>query len=384
MMKHIFIISSNFYDISSNSFTIGGIQTYIKDLCSAINNSGNKSTLVQFGQYKENQVLSTDFGDIILYPWRKGIFTTDNQRTFDCFYKEHDSPDSSFIIDTDQRDIKSGHNNVIQIQHGITFDIPGNMISGFWGKTTALQRINKQLRCWRNVARLSHVKNTVCVDYNYYNWFRTQDTIPDENKVRVIPNYSGSFLSESELEAKLGSNNHKIKIVFARRFVDYRGTRLMIEATKRLLDVYDDIEVTFAGGGPLLSEIEDTFGDCSRVKVTSYNSNESVSFHSQYDIAVIPTIFSEGTSLSLCEAMAAGCIPIASCVGGMSNILLDGYNGFLIQPNVNDLEHALLSIIEMSPRQRSTIAKRAYETAITSFSRSRWENQWLEFLNLNE
>ena len=374
-MKHIFIISSNFYDESNSRFTIGGIQTYIRDLCITINQSGNRSTLVQFGRYNTRQLLSSENCEILLYP----RIRISDQRTFDLLYRENNSPDSIFIIDTDQRDIRSQQENVIQIQHGITFDIPGNMISGFFGKTVLLQRINKQVRCWRNASRLFHTRNTVCVDYNYYNWFRTQDTIPDGVKVKVIPNYSGSFITRDELESKLHDKDGIIRIVFARRFVEYRGTRLMLVAAKKILLSHKNVEITFAGTGPLCDEIQSTFINDKRVRITQYDSSESVSFHYKYDIAVVPTVYSEGTSLSLCEAMAAGCIPVATCVGGMSNIILNDYNGLLIQPNETELESAIESIIIMPFEQRMQIAQRAYETAVTSFSKDRWERQWLDF-----
>lgn len=377
-MKHIFIISSNFYDESNSRFTIGGIQTYIRDLCITINQSGNRSTLVQFGRYNTRQLLSSENCEILLYP----RIRISDQRTFDLLYRENNSPDSIFIIDTDQRDIRSQQENVIQIQHGITFDIPGNMISGFFGKTVLLQRINKQVRCWRNASRLFHTRNTVCVDYNYYNWFRTQDTIPDGVKVKVIPNYSGSFITRDELESKLHDKDGIIRIVFARRFVEYRGTRLMLVAAKKILLSHKNVEITFAGTGPLCDEIQSTFINDKRVRITQYDSSESVSFHYKYDIAVVPTVYSEGTSLSLCEAMAAGCIPVATCVGGMSNIILNDYNGLLIQPNETELESAIERIIIMPFEQRMQIAQRAYETAVTSFSKDRWERQWLDFLNL--
>ena len=381
-MKQIFIISSNFYDIANSKFTIGGIQTYIKDLCIAINRNGHEASLVQFGEYKMESEQISDDCRIIFYPRKKKLLQTADQYTFDCFYKSNNKNDSLFIIDTDQRDIKSKADNVVQIQHGITFDIPGNMIPGFFGKFVFFQRVNKLIRCRRNASRLFHVRKTVCVDYNYYNWFRTQDTIPNDRDVKVIPNYSGSFISIDELESKLRDNCHPTKIVFARRFVEYRGTRLMIEAVKKVLSNHNNIEVTFAGSGPLSGEIESAFHGDNRVIITRYDSNESVSFHYKFDIAVVPTIFSEGTSLSLCEAMAAGCIPVASCVGGMSNILLNGYNGLMIHPNEEELATALETVIAMPHEQKAQIAKRAYDTAVVSFSKQRWERQWLNFLNI--
>lgn len=379
-MKQVFIISSNFYDVTNNQFTIGGIQTYIKDLCSAINRYGNQACLVQFGSVENDQCIISDECKIRLVKYCQESSSSRDQKTFDKFYRHHNSTDSIFIIDTDQRDIRSNNANVIQIQHGITFDIPGNMIPGIWGKFKLLQRINKQIRCWRNAARLTHVRNTVCVDYNYYNWFRTQDTIPDDVRVKVIPNYAGTFMEIAAIEEKINTINTKIKIVFARRFVDYRGTRLMIGAAKKLLDQFENIEVTFAGGGPLQEEIETAFKGEKRVHITKYESKDSVSFHYNFDVAVVPTIFSEGTSLSLCEAMAAGCIPVASCVGGMSNILLDGYNGLVIQPKETDLVEALTEVITMAHEKRKIIAKRAYDTALESFSKARWEKQWISFL----
>ena len=378
----IYIISSNFYDPSNSHFTIGGIQTYIRDLYRAVINSGHNALMVQFGLFSGTKEIESDGFKILLFPYVTKHGRVLEQRSFDRVYKSFNTDRSIFIIDTDQRDIKSDSDNVVQIQHGIAFDIPGNMISGFWGKSSFLQRINKQLRCWRNVARLKHVHRTVCVDYNYFNWFRTLDTITDDYSVRVIPNYAGNYISEERLKEKIETPRPTISILFARRFVDYRGAFLMIEATKALLSKFNHVSITFAGSGPLEQTIKDEFKGENRVVVTRYDSAESLPFHSQFDIAVIPTIFSEGTSLSLCEAMAAGCIPIATCAGGMSNIVINNYNGILIQPCLNDLINAMMYLIELPQAQRSVIAKRAYDTAIVSFSKERWERQWLSFLNI--
>lgn len=377
----IYIISSNFYDPSCSLFTIGGIQTYIKDLYKVVINSGHNALMVQFGFYRGIKEIESEGYKILLYPYVSRFGRVSEQRSFDSVYKKYNTDRSIFIIDTDQRDIESGNDNVIQIQHGIAFDIPGNMIPGFWGRSSFLQRINKQLRCWRNVARLTHVHRTVCVDYNYYNWFRTQDTIPDDYSVRVIPNYAGEFISIDQLKTKIGTRRSTISILFARRFVDYRGAYLMIDATKALLSRFNHISITFAGSGPLEQTIKKEFEGENRVVITRYDSAESVQFHSRFDIAVIPTIFSEGTSLSLCEAMAAGCIPIATCVGGMSNIVLNNFNGLLIQPCLSDLIDALIYLIDLPQAQRSIIARRAYDTAVVSFSKERWERQWLSYLN---
>ncbi|WP_350563863.1 glycosyltransferase family 4 protein, partial [Psychrobacter sp. CAL346-MNA-CIBAN-0220] len=72
-----------------------------------------------------------------------------------------------------------------------------------------------------------------------------------------------------------------------------------------------------------------------------YGPNESFSVHKCQHIAIIPTLGSEGTSLSMIEAMAAGCMVISSNVGGLSNLIINGFNGRLVMPNTAEFTQAL-------------------------------------------
>ena len=304
--------------------------------------------------------------------WRKNIY----QLLFDNIY----SNKGLYILATDQLDIRAPYRNVITIQHGIAFDIPGNMLSGFWKKSAALQLLNKMLRCIKNVHRFYNTPNTVCVDYNYFNWYRTLGTITESMHLKVIPNFSTSSISFGDIKKKMESSNQK-RIIFARRFVDYRGTLLFLSVAKRIIAEYDDIEITFAGDGPLKKQISDVFKDEKRVTITSFESSESVLFHYNFDIAVVPTIFSEGTSLSLCEAMASGCFPIATHVGGMTNMLIDGYNGKLVYPSEGMLYKAIVDVLSLDKKDFCQIVLNAYATVQKSFSKEKWTLEWLSFID---
>ena len=223
--------------------------------------------------------------------------------------------------------------------------------------------------------------NVVCVDYNYYNWFRTLATISDESKFIVIPNYSQGQINADFLNNKLQKSKRR-KIVFARRFVWYRGTKIFAEAISRILKEFTDIEVTFAGTGPLEGYLKDKFKNCRQVNFTSYKSCDSVSFHSDFDIAVVPTIFSEGTSLSLCEAMSAGCFCIATRVGGMTNIVVDNFNGRLIEPTVNGIYSTIKDTLNLDDDQFNRIVRNGYQTACQGFSKLQWQNKWTNYISL--
>lgn len=377
----IYIITYNYYDFTLNRVKIGGLETYIKDLA-LLGKELNKKVLVLqiakgrgLGRYIEVEGVCVQE-----FMAQKSLLKSLNQVAFNKIYKQYNNDDSLFIIASDMMNISSKESNVICIQHGIGFDIPGDMLGGFWKKFKITQHINKFIRCLSNMYRFYRTRNTVCVDYNYYNWFRTLGTIYPGSTMRVIPNYASKIISEEELNNKLEKKDKIKKIIFARRFVDYRGTLLFANVIKRVLNEYSDIIVTFAGNGPLESRLKEMFNHDKRVDFTSFSPIESVSFHYDYDIAVVPTIYSEGTSLSLCESMAAGCFPIATHVGGITNLLFDGYNGFMVAPNEEDLYEALITVLNLNTKEFNNIVKNAHSVVKDAFSVNKWKKEWTKII----
>ena len=356
---------------------MGGVQTYTRDLCLLAAEKGYKTEIYQLA---EDQADADDRFEGIEYHIRHKD-GKDNQHLFKRIYAEQNSPDTLFGVATDQMDIKTKAANVIVIQHGIAFDNP--VEEGFWSKTRFLQHLNKLIRGCKNVRRLYWSRNTVGVDYNYFNWVRTLGMIYPEKRYRVIPNYSSGKISKEELLEKLDkqTTEKKKNIVFARRFCSYRGTIIFANCVEKLLLQYPDAEFTFAGGGELKEEIERRFSDNPRVHITSFEAPESIGFHKQYDIAVVPTIFSEGTSLSLLEAMSAGCFPIATHVGGMTNILLDNYNGLLCYPNEKGVYDALVKALDMDGEKFRKVVENAYNSATEAFSLQQWKDKWSGFID---
>ena len=137
----------------------------------------------------------------------------------------------------------------------------------------------------------------------------------------------------------------------------------------------------FAGEGSLTKDLRTKFENVSNVYFTSYKFNESIEFHSNYDIAVIPTIGSEGTSLSAIEAMAAGCCVVSSNIGGMNDLIINGYNGILINPND---EKGLVNVLSNLIKDKilvETLANNARATGKIAFSKDRFIDAWMQVIN---
>ncbi len=77
--------------------------------------------------------------------------------------------------------------------------------------------------------------------------------------------------------------------------------------------------------------------------------------------------------------MAAKCSVVATNVGGMTNIILDNYNGLMINPDERELYDALEKLI-INPQLRDELSKNAYETVSKSFNIKLWEERWIRVL----
>jgi glycosyltransferase involved in cell wall biosynthesis len=96
-----------------------------------------------------------------------------------------------------------------------------------------------------------------------------------------------------------------------------------------------------------------------------------------YDIAVLPSDY-EGFPYTLVEYMSVGTPVISTRVGGTGEIVLDGKNGFLIEPrNVSQLADQLTVLIN-DKKLRSDFGRAAEETVHRHFSEDRMIDRFIE------
>lgn len=362
-MNILDIFYVRYYKEDGSVLSIGGIESYITQLTKLAYKLGFKSRIFQFGNTEFER--HEDYATVYAVIKRK---RHDFKRLYNKALSMRD-PSNNYIniIANDELIPSFKVPNSIVIQHGIGFDyitdrkIP-NIVLFLYNAYCAYKRV------WA----MNNVEEAICVDNNYICWYRTQRP---KDRVKLTP-----ILNFTEIgPAEVIKREDRIRLVFARRFVKIRGTHLFAPVAKRLLDEYPNIEITFAGGGPDENYIKSVIGKNDRVIYTSYSSSESLKFHQQFDIAVVPTLYSEGTSLSLLEAMSAHCAVVCTNIGGMTNIILDEYNGLMVSPDSEEIYNALVRLIE-SQALRKKLADKAYETVCESFSLEKWQADWTNVL----
>lgn len=359
----IFLIYQRYIDEVNGTPVIGGLQTYMEHLGAFAGRAGYPFTVIQRSVRPFTRTVREE-GPVQVV----GVVQKHRDWTADQVAEAHrlGDPDRDLIIfGTTTQVRKHRFRRSIALQHGIYWDVPT-----LHGRRPPFP-LDVGLRAVQAVQQISwhrRVSRMICVDYNYVNWLRAL-TVDRSLAYTVIPN-------AAELPTlRPHTDREHVRLIFARRFETIRGVELIMELLPRLLERYPRLLVTLAGGGSLEQTLKARFAGQERVRFVCYAPSESLEYHLDQDIAIVPTIGSEGTSLSLLEAMAAGCAVVCSDVGGLSNLILDRFNGRILPPETGAFYEALCELIDHESLRRE-LAANGRRTVEASFSLEAWEGRW--------
>ncbi|HEX5703199.1 MAG TPA: glycosyltransferase [Pyrinomonadaceae bacterium] len=255
----------------------------------------------------------------------------------------------------------------IGISHGVYWD-------NFYVTRTDTE-IQKNVR--QVINSLANLDTVISVDTNTINWVRTVS--PDlAEKFRYLPNFVDT--SQFQPPAQKKESKHTV-ILFPRRIYKPRGSELLLKAMPTILRRHRDVVFHVVGQAEpeerdALKRLIGTYP--GRIHFEELPPERMQEAYQAADITIIPTVHSEGTSLSCLEAMACGNAVVATDVGGLPNIVLNRHNGLLIRPAEDELTSALdLLVTDRELRER--LARNAVTTA-KAFDLSEWKAGWRRVL----
>lgn len=149
------------------------------------------------------------------------------------------------------------------------------------------------------------------------------------------------------IPAPLRSKNELVLGVAA-RLVPLKGIDILIRAAAKARERGLKIRVQIAGIGASESSLRELvrelgMGDC--IEFAGWLADLSM-LRENWDVAVVPSL-EEGFGLSALEAMAIGRAVIASRVGGLPELVIDGVTGLLVAPgDVDALAKAISELVE--------------------------------------
>ena len=141
-----------------------------------------------------------------------------------------------------------------------------------------------------------------------------------------IPKYESN--TQTNKLDKYHQSNKTIIFFHPGRISVPKNQLVLVKVFNRLIKEGYDVTLLIAGQKKDLriwSEIEPYL--CERI-VYLGERNDVRDLFSEVDAFCLPSIW-EGMPVTLLEALSAGCIPICSPVGGIPEVVTNGYNGFL-------------------------------------------------------
>jgi glycosyltransferase involved in cell wall biosynthesis len=133
-------------------------------------------------------------------------------------------------------------------------------------------------------------------------------------------------------------------VLAAGRLSQEKGLDVLIRAAAQVPDVH----VRIAGIGPEEARLKSLAEELGARNVTFLGFLRGVELAEQRvhaDAFAVPSVWYENAPLAVLEAMGEGLPVVASRIGGLPELVVDGENGILVEPgNVNEWARALKSI----------------------------------------
>jgi glycosyltransferase involved in cell wall biosynthesis len=152
------------------------------------------------------------------------------------------------------------------------------------------------------------------------------------------------------------------------RFIEKKGIRCLLEMIAQVKKTCPTVNFRIFGDGPLRADLIRYARELGlnerQIFAGTFRREELGRVMLQTDVFVLSSLTREGLPLTVIEAMAFGRPTVASSVGGISEIIVDGVNGFLCPPGDTACLVQKLSALVEDPAKRMGMgqaARRSYE-----------------------
>ncbi|MCX7698327.1 MAG: glycosyltransferase family 4 protein [Candidatus Goldbacteria bacterium] len=352
------IVTNNFLKEKINNHFYGGNEKYIIYLLRLMNKINKKGIVFQFSKnffkktiFNDNIVIGVGIDSDHFYEGTKIIQRLVTENFNFCIY-------SPYQMKFNPEGFSIG------ISHGLYNDFPGNYQNWIDNNKFYLEKI------------MNH-NIIVSVDTATLNWLRALNFYAFM-KCIYIPN----FVDLDYFNFKPGKDKKENIILFPRSLYEPRGIEIFLEAINNFLIKNKNYKIYLCGEKVdkrifnKINSFKKRFYNNLFVKKFSFEKIRDI--YKKSKIVVVPSLHSEGTSLSLLEAMSCGCVPIATWVGGLTDIIINNYNGLLIKPTAEEIFEALKNLVNNDKKYKK-MQKNAKET-VREFSLKFWEKKWLKIL----
>lgn len=172
---------------------------------------------------------------------------------------------------------------------------------------------------------------------------------------------------------------HAQMVLFTGRLTEHKGVEYLIKAARQI-----KAEIVILGDGPERKYLESLIVKYKLTNVHmlgyfSHRLGEINDFYLRSDVYVAPSVWNEPLGLVILEAMVHKTPVIVTRKGGVTTIVKDGANGFLVRPkSSNEIANKVNELLA-NDKMRYKMGENAYKTVVHKFN---WDRIATKFYNL--
>lgn len=178
--------------------------------------------------------------------------------------------------------------------------------------------------------------------------------------------------------------SHAIKIGYAARLVrQQKRADLIPDLIEKLEEDKIDYIFQIAGDGECFEKInkfvQENQIDNKVQLLGRLPKSEMDSFWKEQDIFVNVSEY-EGTSLSMLEAMAFGCVPVVTDVSGAKEFIVDGKNGYICPVGAIDTIAEQIKVLAYDRRKLSAFGQRCSKIIAEKCNPEKYIEYWMNYI----
>jgi len=152
--------------------------------------------------------------------------------------------------------------------------------------------------------------------------------------------------------------------LFIGRIVKEKGIEILLQAFAAM----PEKKLVVIGNGPEKSLLQDRFLSSTNIQFTGHlDKNEVLAILKKSKACICPSLWYEGSPLTILEAFATGTPVIASRLGSMKETIKDGFNGLhFTAGDPEDLKSKVEMLIQMT-RNNNALYKNARQTYLEKY-----------------
>ncbi len=159
------------------------------------------------------------------------------------------------------------------------------------------------------------------------------------------------------------------------RMVPIKKHEDLFRAIPKVLEIYPDTYFLIVGDGErryYLHDLAKELNITHRCIFTGFREDQE-KIYSALDLVVL-TSANEGLPVAVIESLSSGLPVVATCVGGVPELIIDGETGYIVEAgNINSIAEGLIKAIS-NPQKTAAMGQSAQEKTIQNFSITRLLN----------